>query len=439
ARLDPAHYLQSLLHEGFRLQCLTETELEQIQLQSIRLLAQQTERYNSWESSSVKTETAQNILQSIFYTVGILLKNLPDPDAALAEIKTKPLNGLFRQGRKLIESQFIQAKDWYQAVQTNRVSIDNQAYNDTLDQGIALFFSNYDPDFGSHAIPTSIDYPLAADKLHLTGIEYLNGYLQQLFWENQFCQHFTAKEVGNLLRGYNPGYQDLLINIFEIILTNLAGMALAGKPLGLSIEPTDRQFLQNKLSDLPPDRLENLLREAAFRICTHYSVTEPFLQQYILTTLCGLKVRLKESLTQNKLEAFFISPQERHQPGLRFTDGPKMADEVFRHVTEEILSCRYVTDKIALIHREVNSLTDLVDLLECGCIFDREFTAVFRTLDDMKLALLLKKLPTNPAEPNWCFTENEPEWQQRLHHFLRQMNPAQFERIKNLSLKITLD
>ena len=65
--LDQTYYFQSILQEACRLKLLTDSEFEYIQLQGIQLLAKQTERYTGGESSSVKVETAQTIMHSIFF------------------------------------------------------------------------------------------------------------------------------------------------------------------------------------------------------------------------------------------------------------------------------------------------------------------------------------------------------------------------------------
>jgi len=69
--LNQAHYFQSILEKSYSLSLISDSELENIQLQSIELLAKQVERFTGGESSSVKIENAQNIMESIFYTIGI--------------------------------------------------------------------------------------------------------------------------------------------------------------------------------------------------------------------------------------------------------------------------------------------------------------------------------------------------------------------------------
>lgn len=432
--LNATDYFQSILEEAFRLKLLTDSEFENIQLQSIQLLAKQTERYTSGESSSVKIETAQGILQSIFYSIGIYLKSFPDADMSIATLKQKPLVELYQQGKKLIGIQLNSAKQLLYAIQNDHIVTDNCAYNDTIQHGIPIFFSAYDIDFAAHDTPASIDYPLSNDKMALGGIEYIFSYLQKLILENHFCKNFTSSTIHCLLRGYDEHYQDLLINIFELVLTNAVGSVLAHKnAIQLNIEPLDIQYLQQKLVNLSIYDLETLLQDAATQLCKQLNISDRLLIQHIAATVMDLSARLKNALENNGLESIFISLKENlTQPVIQFEDGAKMDDEAFRTIADELRECRYVADKIAIIQREIHSISDLVDILEGYCIFDNEFVEIFQSLGDIELALLLKRLPTYMIDSNYHITENEKEWHDRLNRFYQEIDLAKRESISEL-------
>ena len=423
-RLNQAHYFQSVLQEACRLNLLTNSELENIQLQCIQLLARQAQRYTSGDSSSVKEETAQNIFQSIFYTVGVYLKSLPNTDISVEILKQKPLTELYREGKKLVETQLEHAKQIYNQFQDNCIATGNHAYNDTLQNGIPAFFYAYDVDYAAHETPASIDYPLSSDKMELTGIEYINDYLQKLLMENQFCKNFTTHDIHCLLRGYDAHYRDLLINIFGIVLTNALGCILADKSaLWLNIEPVDRQYLQQKLVNMTKNQLDAILHDASKQLCKEFNISDRLLKTHITATILDLSPRLKNALENNRLEAVFISLKENHpQPAVKFEDGRKMDDELFRRIVDEIRQCRYVSDKLAIVKRKIHSMADLVDILEGYCFFNDEFSQLFQSLGDMELALLSKRLPANGADSDLHYTENEKEWHQRLDSFLKEMD-----------------
>lgn len=432
--LNARYYFQSILEEAYRVKLLTDSEFEDIQLQSLQLLAKQTERYTGGESSSVKVETAQGIMQSIFYSIGIYLKSFPDTDISIAELKQKPVLELYQQGKKLIRIQLDSSRQLLYAIQNDSLVTDNCAYNDTIQNGLPIFFSAYDVDFAAHDTPASIDYPLSNDKMDLVGIEYIYSYLQKLFLENHFCKNFTSYIIHCLLRGYDDHYQDLLINIFGLVLTNMVGSVLARKNVAqLNIEPLDIQYLQQKLLNLSKDKLDAMLQEASTQICKELIISDRLLKTHIAATVMDLSTRLKNALENNGLESIFISLKENPTQAIfHFEDGEKLDDETFRTIADEIRDCRYVSDKIAIIQREIHSITDLVDILEGYCIFDNEFVEIFQSLGDMELALLMKRLPTHMIDSDFHITENEKEWYDRLNCYYQAIDLTRRESIREL-------
>ncbi|MFT5872187.1 MAG: hypothetical protein ACI8WT_001117 [Clostridium sp.] len=436
--LNDTYYFQSILQEAYALKLLTDSQLESIQLQSMQLLMKQTEKYTGGESSSVKVETAQSIMQSIFYSIGIYLKSFEDIDMSIEELKQKPLLEMLRHGKKLIVIQLDNARKIFYEISSDSIVTDNCAYNDTMPSGIQVFFSSYDVEFAAHDTPASIDYPLSNDKMELVGIDYIYSYLIKLSLENKFCKNFNEYDIQCLLRGYDNHYKELLINIFGLLVTNLIGSLLVNENmLQLNIKPLDRQCLQRKLCDLSQSKLDTMLKDASTQLCEQLNISDALLQKHIEATVFDLSTRLKNALENNRLESIFVTLKEDYaKPDFQFEDGIKMDDELFRNVMDEIKECRYVSDKIAIIQRKIHSSVDLIDILEGYCIFDNEFSEIFKSLGDMELALLLKKLPTYTIDSSFHFTENEKEWHIRLSCFLEGIDLIRQKSIRELSEKI---
>lgn len=448
---------QSILSEAIRLQLISETELENIQMQLLDLLKQRLKKYTHGESNSVRTEAAENILQSALYSIGCYLKTLPEADTAFEVIKKRPLAELYLEGQKLISVKIDQAKQLLIKVKDNRLTrsdcninycsvnndsgINNQAYDETIEKGISFFFSRYDAQFAAHETPGSIDYPLCHDRAGLTGIEYILNYLQTLSLENAFCQRFKAKDIRSLLLGYDENYPDLLVNIFELVLNNALGCVLADKdPLGLDITESDRIYLKQKLSALPQERLTELLKEAGLKLFTKLDINDDRLQKYILNVVIDLNTRLREALDNDQLAAVFIGFGEApSEPSFKYLDGQKMADESFRKVAAEIRSCRLIKDKIAIIRQEIHSLADLVDILEASCFFGEEYISLFHDLSDTELALLLKKAPPRIIDDDFHLTENEKQWPDKLNTFLAQIDQERKKYIEGLAKQLSID
>ena len=255
------------------------------------------------------------------------------PDQILVQILTeKPLPDLYKAGRRLIEIQLKKAKNLLDKIQHNSLSVDNYAYNATIQEGIPLFFAAYNPDFAAHEKPGSIDYPLSNDPMDVVGIEYIYGYLEKLYWENYFCKKFSAAGIRLLLRSYDRNYQNLLLNIFELVLANALGCLLANKrATHLNIEPLDREYLQNSLQGSSPEQLNSILKDAAERLCTELSITNHSLRQYIFKTVRNIAVNLRNSLHVQQLGALFLSFEKTAAPSvIHFEDSPQLDDERFR-------------------------------------------------------------------------------------------------------------
>lgn len=412
--LNGEHYFQSIIEEAQNMKLLSDSELEDIRMQIIKLLKRLTERYTSGESSSVRVETAQSILLSILYSIGVYLKSFPDADMSLEAIKNTPLDELYKHGRKIIEKNINISKHILHLIQKERVENDNIAYNNTIDNGLPEFFNGYDADYAAHDGAGSIDYPLNIDKMDLCGIEYIYSYLEKLFWENKFCENFDAYDIECILRGYDEKYQDLLINIFKIVYTNALGCILANKNLlKLEIGPMDRQYILEELRDLSESELYGVLKNASAKLCKELDITNEFLLKYISFTTEELCKRLKTALENGHLESIFVNYKEKViKPVIHFMDGDKMEDEQFRELATEIRECRFVSDKIAIINKEIHSISDLVDIFEGDCLFGDEFIELFNTLGDNELAMLSNLLPVNKLDST--LADSEKEWHLKL-------------------------
>ena len=295
--LDAVTFFHCLVKEGCRLSHISSAHLEALQLQIVELLTEQFNRRTSGQSSSVPVETGQCIQQSVFFTIGYFLKSLSGAENALEALKNNRLQELFHKGKKLVEKDLIGAKELLQAVQEGRFPTDVIAYNDTLDEGLPMFFSSYDMDYEAHETPAFIDYPLSSDKMNLTGIDYIYDYLQKLHLENEFCSCFSNEEIHCLLRSYDRRYQELLVNIFDLVLVNAIGSLLLGRDeISLHLSDYDRRYLQQTLSEFPSGRLGKPVDKAVSLLCRRLSIADPLQLDYIKTSAVKLKSRLQSAM-----------------------------------------------------------------------------------------------------------------------------------------------
>lgn len=439
-RLRGEFYLSSLLEQGCDTGLISDKQLENVQRQALTLLAARTNRYTGGESSSVKVETAQGILQSIFYTVGLALKSYPDPQDGVEALLNEGMTPLYSRGRESIEHMLVDTRKLLEEVQKGAITSDNYAYCETIQNGIGSFFSDYDPDFGAQETAASIDYPLCCDMADIAGIEYIEKYLNGLLLENKFCRYFDPSEIEGVLKGYDPGYRDLLVNIFERVLARALGCSMLNRDAGsLSLEMQDIALLQKKLESCPPKKGEGLLIQAAKELMEQLSITDSSLRDYILSALPSIWVRIKNAMTNNTLAAVFaVAQKEIEDSAFSFEDGAKMKDETFRQFVRELGTCRTVADKMTMIGQEIHSITDLTDVLEAECLFNEEWEALFGNLGDIELALLMQKVPDGMKAGDLHLTEGEKEWQGRLLSFLDKTEPKRRAAIGLLAERVQI-
>ena len=204
------------------------------------------------------------------------------------------------------------------------------------------------------------------DNMNYIGIEYINNYLEILSLENEFCYNFDICEINELLKGYDKNCELLLINIFELVLINSLGLIICGKSLkSLNINSIDREQIKNKLEKLSLEELKGTLLKYAKRCCEILDIKNKALVNYIKKSTLKIASLINESIKLNKLETVFISFNENNDNEfIEYIDGKKLSNSVFRKLSEKIRESSSIEDKIELIKNNINSLEDLIDILE---------------------------------------------------------------------------
>jgi len=423
-KLSGEFYFNSILQEAYTCRLLNENDLENIQMQCINLLAYKVERYNMGESSSIRVETAQSIMKSNLYTIGLYLKSLLDPDQAVVELKTVDIFELYERGRKLINTKFKAVKHIYHMVKNNKINTPNHSYNSTLsEKGIGIFFKSYNLEYEAHEIPASIDYQLCNPVSDLIGIEYIEKYLENLYLENKFCMNFAPENIHHLLYGYDKGYKDLLINIFEQVLTASIGCSLANRNIReLNISLDDIQSLYNELIKYDNHTLMLKINSAIEDIFEELNIKNPTLQRYIEKSLPKVVSNIENALKLNTLGKVFItSVNPNLQPKIHFDSGVKMEDEEYRKLIEELLICRYSSDKLKLIKEKVKSFDDLEDVILDAQLEEDELVSLFNTFGDVEIAAMIKRYPFASDIQAVELSEAEQKVRLLLENYIKQL------------------
>ena len=87
-----------------------------------------------------------------------------------------------------------------------------------------------------------------------------------------------------------------------------------------------------------------------------------------------------------------------------FVDNRSMDDEKLRELIDEVRTCRFTKDKVTIIHNEVKSLDDLVQILN-NCIWEDEVEELVNSLSKEEIEALKyylnNKLNDNISNTGW--------------------------------------
>lgn len=422
----------SLLNEGLRTGMLTEAQVEQIQVQIMAMLGEAISQYTKYESSSVRTETAQGILQSLLYSIDYYLMKLSSLGQSMEAIQQINMAEIYKQGLELVKCDLQLAQQLLQEVQNTRLPVSLIAYNDTIDKSFSEFFQSYDVKFDAHNTAASIDYPLLFDDFGRTGIDYIKRYLEHLKLENELCRRFNPEDINLLLKGYGRKYRldytQPLINISELLLKNALCSVLIGRRADiLTINQDDCDLLESRMQRLTEEQFSELLRGAMNTVFTQLDITNPAVQQYFQPFTGVFRPQLIKAVRENSLSVLIVLTKETSASSrLYYEPGEKLSDEQLRAVIDTLMECQDGEGKADIIEREIHNIEDLTDVFGADCIFGREYTAIFDRMGDHALAILTSNLlndsPLSDEKvlsiDHWHRTENELYWQEKLIRYL---------------------
>jgi len=93
-----------------------------------------------------------------------------------------------------------------------------------------------------------------------------------------------------------------------------------------------------------------------------------------------------------------------------------MNNKRLREFIEEVRDCRLVSDKIAMLQKEVRSLYDLEEVMN-ECFHGDELNEVFRLLSDNEILVLKKRIKRDMLAGSIKVVDELKEWQKRLLNY----------------------
>ena len=310
-KLDERNYFNSLIESAYEEQMLSEDDIVNIQIQILQLLDEIVYKYNGLDSSSIRKEILEDISNSNNYTIGVYLKTFRNPDEALKEIKDKGVKKAYQEGRKKIDRMLNIIRLMYIKVKQNKLNIENDTYNDTIIGVIQGFLKIYNPDFKAQDMKITADYPLYNNLIgKLDGVEFIKEYLNSLYLENLFCMNFSEEKIKYLLYGYSHDYQELIINIFEIVLLETIACKLVNRDIqDLAISTLELNELYKLFKNKNNIEIKNTVIKTYQRVLCEIGLDSNEYKKYIEKNLDNITQMIINAVKQKTLDKLFI-PQK---------------------------------------------------------------------------------------------------------------------------------
>ena len=307
--LDERNYFKTLIEEAYYNEMITNDDIVSLQMQILQLLDEKVYKYTGNDSTSIRKEVMDDILNSNSYTISVYLKTFRNPDEAMKVIKEKGLKIAYQEGRKKIDKMLNIIRLMYIKVKQNKLNIANVTYNDTLIGGIKGFLKIYDPDFKAQDMKITADYPLYNNLIgKLDGVEFIKEYLNSIYLENVFCKKFSEEKINYLLYGYSYDYKDLIINIFEIVLLEAIGCKLVKRDIqDLAVSTDELNEIYVMFKGKEKIEIKQMINNVYQEISNELVFDNEQLQKYIEKNFDYIAEMITNAVEQNTLDKIFIT------------------------------------------------------------------------------------------------------------------------------------
>lgn len=263
SRLRNEAYFSSLVLLAGQKGQLSSSDMQAMQAALVGLLGELSVRLNRGRSSSVRTETANELFESVCFVIGVHLKTFDTPENAVQALKTESVQALYEAGQKRIAHKLLLCRAMHRRLCSRLFPTSNVFYRATAVEGINGFFRLYNPRFAAHELHITADYPVALGRPVLAGIEFIEQYLRCLEAENAFMNGFAPETVHRLLDACLPGYAEIPMNLFEPLFTAALGLVCVGRePQGLPLKASELPLLEKRLGTDPEPVLQAAFGQA---------------------------------------------------------------------------------------------------------------------------------------------------------------------------------
>lgn len=384
----------------------------------IQIVSERVRKYTSNESTSVTYQTARQLMGSVIYCMQANNEEFcmqEDEESSTNTLIEKNISAknAFKIGLANKKSKIESAKKLYKTIQHSFCYYQNECYQDTIILGIPVFFERYDVEFDATNHILTLDYPLLKEIRKMQGIDLIYEYLYRTLLEQKFLSRFPQENVINILIGYHPNMEELIINICKLVLNNAIGCMMVGKSMEeLVLDEKDRNEIKMIVQSLSLLQMKDLLLQWLKKLIDKEFDKDINLFNYLKYGIKDFAYELKNGIDHNCLDKLFLERREEDtKDELVFEENLSMEDEELRTIIDQMSELISVEEKIELLKTNTRSLADLKELL-AECFYGKEVNQVFDLLSREEINILQKEI-----KQKIYFDDELYEWEELLMKF----------------------
>ncbi len=239
---------------------LTPEDQRRLAVQLYARMEDQVKSYNARRgvvSTSVTTETAKELMDSMVYTL----------EAAGGYVPGLDVKVLLTKGQQVLEDKLARAKQILRLVEASAPIFQTRYYGDAL-RTLWRYLETYDHLHLAHKTPEGLDYPLLIPvPEQFRGIDRALCYLNCLWMENEILHRFSPEALAELTDAAPPDYWFPPQKQCEQVLWNAMARTVLGKvPEPLLLEDGEAEDLFYLLQNREREDLHALFTEALNRL-----------------------------------------------------------------------------------------------------------------------------------------------------------------------------
>lgn len=234
-------------------------------------------KYTGKESTSVSYEKAKQLMEAVIYSI-----HEYEQMVTLAQnaVRREPADAkeAYQLGFLELQQKTSFTRELYNQLMSVFHGYGNHAYADTIKTGIFSFFVHYDARFRPQDHLLTLDYPILVPLEHLTGIDRIQCYLYCIYLEQLFLLQLPEEFIRYSLSEYSMDYEELFLNIPQVILRHLMCVILSGKhTMQSAFTEEELDFLEQKMRSSSKEELTAIMKKLLVDFLANNSREHPIL------------------------------------------------------------------------------------------------------------------------------------------------------------------